>query len=98
METQTQSDPPIVLSRLVRRCEIYNEINGTEYTPETYDAERTRVPRMIEWDQGWEACESTAHRLLAEIVRQYDVAPDGPLGKGFTNGPFLAAPTHDQVL
>jgi uncharacterized protein YfdQ (DUF2303 family) len=32
-----------------------------------------------------------ARRLLAEIVTQYDAAPDGPLGKGFTNGPFLRA-------
>ena len=35
--------------------------------------------------------ESEALRLLAEIVAQYDAAPDGPLGKGFTNEPFLAA-------
>lgn len=28
---------------------------------------------------------------LRAIVSQYDAAPDGPLGKGFTNGPFLAA-------
>jgi hypothetical protein len=32
-----------------------------------------------------------ARRLIAEIVTQYDAAPDGPLGKGFTNGPFLRA-------
>lgn len=28
---------------------------------------------------------------LQEIVMQYEALPDGPLGKGFTNGPFLAA-------
>lgn len=91
MENQTQSAPPVVLSRLVRRCAAYNELHATEFTPETYDEERTRVPRLIAWDEGWEACESSAHELLAEIVAQYDASPDGPLGKGFTNGPFLAA-------
>jgi hypothetical protein len=35
--------------------------------------------------------QSQAIDLLAAIVAQYDAAPDGPLGKGFTNGPFLAA-------
>lgn len=32
-----------------------------------------------------------ARELLSAIVDQYDAAPDGPLGKGFTNGPFLEA-------
>lgn len=31
-----------------------------------------------------------ARSLLQAIVDQYDAIPDGPLGKGFTNGPFLA--------
>ena len=32
-----------------------------------------------------------AMALLTDIVRQYEAAPDGTLGCGFTNGPFLAA-------
>lgn len=32
-----------------------------------------------------------AHALLKEIVDQYNASPDGPLGKGFTCGPFLRA-------
>lgn len=40
---------------------------------------------------GWQSNESKARQLLSAIVAQYDAAPDGPLGKGFTNGPFLAA-------
>jgi hypothetical protein len=32
-----------------------------------------------------------AMTLLKGIVTQYDAAPDGPLGAGFTNEPFLAA-------
>lgn len=28
---------------------------------------------------------------LRAIVAQYDASPDGPLGKGFTNEPFLRA-------
>lgn len=32
-----------------------------------------------------------AMTLLKGIVAQYDAAPDGPLGAGFTNEPFLAA-------
>ena len=82
---------PVVQRRFVRRCAVYNAIHATEFTPEAYDEERTRVPRLIAWDEGWEACESAAHALLAEIVAQYDAAPDGPLGKSFTNGPFLSA-------
>ena len=34
---------------------------------------------------------TAACNLLASIVRQYDAMPDGPLGRGLTNGPFLAA-------
>ena len=29
--------------------------------------------------------------IIEEIVRQYDAMPDGILGKGFTNEPFLRA-------
>ena len=32
-----------------------------------------------------------AMTLLRDIVAQYEAAPDGPLGVGFTNEPFLAA-------
>ena len=32
-----------------------------------------------------------AMTLLRSIVAQYEAAPDGPLGAGFTNEPFLAA-------
>lgn len=39
----------------VSRCAIYNELNGTEYTPETYAEALTRAPLLIAWDQGWEA-------------------------------------------
>ncbi len=91
METLTNDATPVPLARLVRRCAVWNETQGTCHTPETYDEERTRYPALVMWDLGWEQCESTARELLAKIVAQYDAAPDGPLGKGFTNGPFLAA-------
>lgn len=32
-----------------------------------------------------------ATKILREIVKEYDAMPDGPLGRGFTNGPFLRA-------
>ena len=32
-----------------------------------------------------------ARALLKDIVDQYNLASDGPLGKGFTNAPFIAA-------
>lgn len=79
------------MRRLVRRCQVWNETQGTCYTPETYAHDRERVSDMVMWDLGWEQSESEAKRLLAAIVAQYDDAPDGPLGRGFTNGPFLAA-------
>ena len=91
MSKETEKLLPVEPPRLVRRCAAYNAIHATEFTTETYDEERTRVPRLVAWDEGWEACESAAHELLAAIVAQYDASPDGPLGKGFTNGPFLAA-------
>jgi len=57
METPTHTATPVALDRLVRRCAAYNAIHATEFTPESYDEERTRVPRLIAWDEGWEACE-----------------------------------------
>lgn len=80
----------------------YNNCHGTDYTQETYDEDRKRVPLMIAWDQGWEQSEIArkyeeryfeARDILSRIVTQYDAAPDGQLGKGFTNEPFLAART-----
>ena len=37
------------------------------------------------------ACNVHEELLAAavEVIVQYDASPDGPLGKGFTNGPFL---------
>lgn len=32
-----------------------------------------------------------AIEIIKDIVTQYDEKPDGELGKGFTNGPFLRA-------
>lgn len=32
-----------------------------------------------------------AAAILYELVRQYDAMPDGELGRGLTNRPFLAA-------
>ena len=55
--------------RLVRRCAAYNELHATEFTPETYDEERTRVPRLIAWDEGWEACEA-AIRAVSGLLRK----------------------------
>jgi hypothetical protein len=37
-----------------RKCEAYNIRYGTEYTPETYEADRTKVPSVMAWDQGWD--------------------------------------------
>lgn len=80
----------------------YNNFHGTDYTPDTYDEDRKCVPLVIAWDEGWEQSEIArnyeeryfaARDILSRIVTQYDAAPDGPLGKGFTNEPFLAART-----
>lgn len=35
--------------------------------------------------------EQNAVKILRDIVKQYDAMPDGPLGRGLTNGPFLRA-------
>ncbi|MFH1236763.1 MAG: hypothetical protein V1685_07615 [Parcubacteria group bacterium] len=47
--------------------------------------------RMAEISKKYEDRYFAALALLREIVYQYDSVPDGPLSKGFTNAPFLAA-------
>lgn len=44
-------------TRISRRCAAYNALHATDYTPETYGDARTLEPRLIAWDEGWEACE-----------------------------------------
>jgi hypothetical protein len=48
--------------RLVRRCAVWNETQGTCHTPETYDEERTRYPSLVMWDLGWEQAEKNGWR------------------------------------
>lgn len=40
---------------------------------------------------GWNAKESDAIEILKELVNAYESMPDGQLGRGLTNGPFLKA-------
>jgi len=66
--TETILIPPVDLDRLVRRCADYNNEHGTDYTPETYDEARTRVPLVVAWDNGWETCEANLLAILAQTA------------------------------
>ena len=56
------ADSGLLQPRLVRRCGVWNETQGTCHTPDTYDEERTRYPAMVMWDLGWEQCEREGWR------------------------------------
>jgi hypothetical protein len=60
------------LHRFVRRCADYNALHTTDYTPETYDEARTREPRLIAWDEGWEACEMKLRAISAQFRKEAD--------------------------
>jgi hypothetical protein len=50
------------MQRLVRRCAVWNETQGTCHTPDTYEEERARYPAMVMWDLGWEQSERDGWR------------------------------------
>lgn len=70
--TETILIPTVDLDRLVRRCADYNTRHGTDYIPETYDEARTRVPRVIAWDDGWETCETKLRAITAQFRKEAD--------------------------
>ena len=74
--------------QLLRILQRFKDVTGCEY----YDDDFLRDLSLFK--AGWDESESEAKQLLSEIVAQYDDAPDGPLGKGFTNKPFLDAKKH----
>jgi len=71
--TNTASQAPRTwLHRFVRRCADYNTLHATDYTPETYDEARTREPRIVAWDEGWEACETKLRAISAQFRKEAD--------------------------
>ena len=82
-------DGAVVLTPIVRR---FNDLSGCEYSENDFLWDLHQGEKHVaNFVAGWHESESEAKTLLAEIVAQYDAAPDGPLGEGFTNGPFLRA-------
>ena len=79
--------------------ENWNRITGADYTEEDFKWDLHNGDKSaVFFQRGWNASESEAKNRLAEIVAQYDSAPDGDLGKGFTNGTFLKARAYLESL
>ena len=78
--------------QLLRIVQRFNDVTGCEYSDDDFLWDLSRNEKQVSFFKaGWDESESEAKQLLSEIVAQYDDAPDGPLGKGFTNKPFLDA-------
>lgn len=85
--TTNSNDPQLL--RIVQR---FNDISGCSYSEDDFQWDLSHGEKQISYFKaGWDESESEAKRLLSDIIDQYESAPDGPLGRGFTNGPFLAA-------
>jgi hypothetical protein len=85
--TTNSNDPQLL--RIVQR---FNDVTGCEYSDDGFLWDLHRLePTVSAFKAGWDESESEGKRLLTVIIDQYDSKPDGPLGRGFTNGPFLAA-------
>lgn len=72
------AETTLINPRISRMAQLYNAATGCEYTAESFEHDLERFePNVSAFKAGWDASESEAKQLLAEIIA--------------TRKPFLAA-------